>query len=101
MQDYADQGMSLVDRIPNSGSADRAFTGLAAAGGAGMMEPTSLTLLGALGALYAPGVRKATMGSMAPRGAKAKAVADSVRKRKRLASAGAATMAVQGTSPDQ
>lgn len=98
MQDYADQGMNLVDRIPNSGSADRAMLGVTAAGAAGFAEPSSLTMLGALGLLYAPGVRKGLTGAMAPRGPAAKALANEVRKRARIASA---TGAVLGTSRDQ
>jgi hypothetical protein len=97
MQKYAEQGKSLVDRIPNSGSADRAMLGLGAAGGAGMVEPTSLTLLGALALAYAPGARKALKGSMSPK-PKTKALADSVRKRARIAGASGAVL---GTSPDR
>jgi hypothetical protein len=100
MQDYAGQGMSLVDRMPNSGSADRLFMGAGAAGGAAMIEPNTLGLLGVLGALYSPGVRKTTAGSMAPRGPKAKAIADQVRKRARIAGAGGAALASQ-TSADR
>jgi hypothetical protein len=97
MQDYAEQGKSLVDRMPNSGTADRAMLGLAGAGAAGTIEPTSLTLLGALGAAYAPGVRKLTTGTMKPR-PKTKPLADAVRKRARIAGASGAVL---GTSHDQ
>lgn len=98
MQDYAEKGMSLVDRIPNSGSADRALVGLTAAGGMGAVEPSSLTLLGALGLAYAPGVRKLTKGAMAPHGPKAKQISDEIRKRARIAGASGAVL---GTAPDR
>lgn len=93
MQDYAQQGMSLVDRLPNSGSADRIAVGGLAAGGAGYLEPSTLGLLGVLGLAYAPGVRRATTGAMAPRGPRARAIANQVRKGARVAGGVAGTQA--------
>ncbi|MEN3973117.1 hypothetical protein WJS89_10595 [Sphingomicrobium sp. XHP0235] len=74
MQDYAQQGKSLTDRIPNSGTPERLAVGGSLAGGAAYVEPSSLGLLGMIGALYSPAARKALKGSIAPRGPKAQAV---------------------------
>jgi hypothetical protein len=95
MQDFAAQGNNLVDRIPNSGSPERLMAAGTLAGGAQYMEPSTLGVLGIIGTLYAPGVRKGLAGAMAPRGPKAKAVADQVRKRARIAGAGGAAALTQ------
>lgn len=87
MQDYADAGMNLVDRLPNSGTFDRLAVGAGAAGLGYWVDPMTAAGLGAVGAAYAPGIRKATVGAMAPRGPKAQALADKVRRRSRLAGA--------------
>jgi hypothetical protein len=100
MQNYAQQGLSLVDRLPNSGTADRAMIGLGAAGAAGYVEPTTLSLLGIIGSLYAPGVRKVTTGALAPRGPAAKAVGDAVKKRARIAGAAGAGAALSAQKDD-
>jgi hypothetical protein len=97
MQDFAAQGNNLVDRIPNSGSPERLMAAGTLAGGAQYMEPSTLGVLGIIGALYAPGVRKGLAGAMAPRGPKAKAIADQVRKRARIAGAGGAAALTQTT----
>lgn len=102
MQDYANQGMSLVDRMPNSGTADRMMAGGALAGGAAYLEPTTLGLLGAIGTAYAPGVRKATKGVMAPAGPARKAISEQLRRRARLigaATGSTAALGAQGGTP--
>lgn len=106
MQDYADQGKSLTDRLPNSGSADRVMAGYAvgapAAAGAAFLEPTSAAALGAIGAAYAPGVRNVTKGVLAPKGPAAKKIAERLRRRARLvgaATAASGVAALPGTSP--
>lgn len=106
MQDYARQGMSLADRMPNSGTTDRANTiGLVGAGAAGYLEPSVLGILGAIGGAYAPGVRKVTTGAMAPStSGTAKAISAQLRKRARLvgaAGASSAVAALPGTSAGQ
>lgn len=105
MQDYANQGKALSDRMPNSGTTDRAMTaGSIATVGAGVYEPTILAALGAIGAAYAPGVRQVTKGAMAPRGPRAKAIARQLQKRARLVGkVGGATGAVAAleTAPAQ
>lgn len=103
MQDYAEQGMNLADRLPNSGTTDRALAA-ALAGGAAYLEPTTLAALGAVGTAYAPGVRKVTMGAMAPSGPTAKKIAERLRKRARLLGSiggASAVAALPGTYPGQ
>lgn len=108
MQDYATAGRSLEDRLPNSGTADRAMIGNTATGGlafgtaTGAVNPLILGVLGAIGGAYAPGVRKVVAGAMAPSGPKARAIAAQLAKRAQLAGKiGAATGAAlsQGTAP--
>lgn len=70
MQEYAKEGRALVDRIPDSGSAERVAlvagtTGLA--GGATYMEPETLGPIGAIALAYSPVGRKILTGSIAPR----------------------------------
>lgn len=77
MQEYADQGMTLVDKLPNSGTSDR----LIVTGGAGAASSFFTPLgafLGALGIANAPGVRKLTTGAMAPAGPKRQAVSKAI-----------------------
>lgn len=100
LQEYADAGKQLSDRMPNSGTADRMAVGGLAAGGAVYLEPTTLSILGGLAGAYAPGARKVLKGAMAPRGPKAAAVAEEIRKRARLGSSVASAGAL-GTLPDQ
>ncbi len=69
--DYAQAGKSLTDKLPNSGTAERALTGSLATGGLGALgsvTPVGAALTGSLGALYAPGVRDAVGAILAPRG---------------------------------
>jgi hypothetical protein len=101
MQPYADAGKTLSDRVPNSGTAERQMAGLTVAGGAGYLEPNTLGVLGVLGALYAPGVRKLTTGALKPRGKQARALAEAIRGRKRLAGAAGTALAVQETPAGQ
>lgn len=105
MQDYANQGGSLTDRMSNSATTDRALTaGAVATAGAAYMEPTTLGILGAIGAAYAPGVRKGVKGALAPAGPRRKAIASQLEKRARLAGrvgAGSAAVALPGTTPGQ
>jgi hypothetical protein len=64
--DIASLGLRLGDQVPNSASFDR----LAWAGGVGALgslEPHTFSILGALGAVNAPGVRNAVTGALAPR----------------------------------
>lgn len=64
--DLAALGLRLGDQVPNSASFDR----LAWAGGVGALgslEPQTFSILGALGAVNAPGVRNITTGALAPR----------------------------------
>lgn len=65
-QEYAEAGLRLADRVPNSGTAERAAA-LAAIGGAGYVAPASLAIPAAAAALYAPGVRTGVNALMAPR----------------------------------
>lgn len=110
MQDYAAAGRSLEDRLPNSGTADRAMLGQVATGGAafgtatGAVSPLVLGTLGAIGAAYAPGVRKIMQEALAPTSnATLKAISSQLKKRARLVGAVGATSAVAlpGTSPGQ
>lgn len=104
MQDYAAAGRSLEDRMPNSGTPERAAVGTLAAGGAAYLEPTTLAVLGTIGGAYAPGIRKVTTGAIAPGGPKSKAIAAQLRKRARLvgaAGASSAVAALPGTAPGQ
>lgn len=108
MQDYANAGRGLDDKLPNSGTADRVMAGYAvgapAAGGAIFLSPQVAAVLGAIGTAYAPGVRKVVKGAMAPGGPKSKAVRVQLEKRARLlgrtgaATGGAASLE---TSPGQ
>lgn len=100
MQDYAEQGMSLADRVPNSGTPERQMAAATLAGGLGYVEPTALGLMGAFGAFYAPGVRKFTTGAMKPRGPKAKAIAEKVRKKARITGAAGAGLALSAQKED-
>lgn len=85
MQDYAEQGKALVDRLPNSGTVDRGLQvgGMGAAAGA-YFEPSVAATLGAVGAAYAPGVRQAVKGAFAPPGPTRKAIAQRLKKRAQL-----------------
>lgn len=65
--DIATLGKRLGDDLADSGSPERAFAGLTAAGGLGAINPKTLLPLGAYGLLNAPGVRNVTTGLMAPR----------------------------------
>lgn len=97
MQDYAEQGLNLADRVPNSGSPERLMAAGGLAGGAYMVEPGTASLLGALTLAYAPGVRKATTAAMAPRGPKAKAVGEKVKKSARIVGATGALLGSQSS----
>lgn len=103
MQDYAKAGRALEDKMPNSGTTDRAMiAGTAGAGLAGFLEPSTLAVLGAIGAAYAPGVRKVAKAAIAPRGAAAARIRQQLEKIGRISGATAASTAVvgaQGTSP--
>lgn len=104
MQDYAKAGRGLEDRMPNSGTTDRALIAGGAAGVAGYLEPSILSLLGTIGTAYAPGVRKLTKGAMKPGGPKARAIARQLEKRARLAGrvgAASSVALLPGTSPGQ
>lgn len=104
MQDYAEQGKSLVDRLPNSGTVDRGLAAGAIAGGATYFSPAVGAFLGAIGTTYAPGIRRVLKGAFAPSGQRAQAIQSQLRKRARLIGAsGAATGAVllPGTSAGQ
>lgn len=65
-QEYADAGLRLADRVPNSGTAERAAT-LAAVGGAGYMAPQTLAIPVAAAIPYLPGARNVTNALLAPR----------------------------------
>lgn len=73
MGDYAEQGKTLVDRLPNSGTADRAMVGAGLAGGAGagvaagLVSAPFLAKLGLLLTPYLPGARNVAGAAMAPR----------------------------------
>lgn len=95
MQDYANQGKTLSDRMSNSGTTDRALTaGAIGTVGAGVYEPSILGVLSAIGAAYAPGVRKVTKGVMAPSNGKRKAIAERLKKIERLTSVSSAAAGV-------
>lgn len=67
MGEYANAGKSLSDRLPNSGTTDRALLGWGL-GGAGAAFNPKAALTGALPAIpYLPGVRVLTTGLAAPR----------------------------------
>jgi hypothetical protein len=103
MQDYAEQGKALSDTLPNSGTADRLMVGGAAtsvAGGLQHFEPHTAGVLGLIGLLYAPGIRKGIKAAMAPRGPAAQAIARTIRLGAPTAGTVGAALA-QGTSPDQ
>lgn len=108
MQDYAKAGRSLDDTLPNSGSAERVMAGYAvgspAAGTAAWIEPNTVAVLGAIAGAYAPGVRRATKGVLAPPGPGRKWIARQLEKRARLlgrAGAGAGVASLPGTYPGQ
>ncbi len=65
MQDYATAGRSLMDRLPNSGTADRQL--LAGGGLAGLATVSPGTALVTAGATLPYGLHKYTGGLMAPR----------------------------------
>lgn len=72
MQDYAEAGRGLSDTLPNSGTADRLYTGQALAGGTGAMFGAPAAIVAHPGslapfALYAPGVNRAVTRAIAPR----------------------------------
>jgi hypothetical protein len=77
--ELAASGLHLKDMVSNSGTVDR-YAPLAMAG-IGFAQPKALLGVGAYGLLNAPGVRNLTTGIMAPRGPKAKAAAELIRKR--------------------
>lgn len=95
MQDYATAGRSLDDKMPNSGTADRAMIA-GGVGGAGLayLSPKAAAVLGTIGALYAPGVRRVTKGAFAPPGPARKAISLQLQKRARLAGRATAATAV-------
>ncbi len=82
MQDYADQGRTLVDRLGDSGTAGRVMTGTAVAGGASAINPAFLKLLATVGLAYAPGVRRLTTGALAPAGPARRAVGEFIANRR-------------------
>lgn len=108
MQDYAQAGRGLDDKLPNSGTADRVMAGYAvgapAAGGAIFLSPQVAAVLGAIGVAYAPGVRKVVKGAMAPGGPKSQAIRVQLEKRARSIGRGGAAIGAavsQGTAPSQ
>jgi hypothetical protein len=81
MQEYAKQGNALVDRIPNSGTPERAALVLGAtgaAGGAAYVDPTSAGLLGGLAVLYSPLGRKIPKGMVGRAGPKRRKVGQAI-----------------------
>lgn len=101
MGDFAEQGKSLSDRVPNSGTPERQMTGMVATGGLGLVSPKVLGLLGGIGALYAPGVRKVTAGVFAPSAGKRAAIASKLKRIERLGAGATGALALQGTTPGQ
>jgi len=100
MQDYANAGKSLVDRLPNSGTTDRLLMGQAAlGGGAGALHainPTTAALSGAIALPYLPGIRRATTGLLAPRQSQSmRTLGDILRNRPELLGAPGAAMSLQ------
>lgn len=96
MQDYAEAGLSLVDRLPNSGTTDRLLTTQAMAGGlaGGALtlgaSPTAILGLGAATLPYLPGARKIATGLIAPRqSAKLRTLGDVLRGRRAQLTGGA------------
>jgi len=85
--DYAEAGKSLVDRIPNSGTADRMLMNQALGGAPtisalGYASPASAALVGAATLPYAPIARDAVAAAMAPRNNKlARTLGDLIRER--------------------
>ena len=103
MQDYAEQGRGLMDRVPNSGTPERAMVATALAGGGTYINPAFGGFLALVGSAYAPGVRKGMQAALAPAGPTRRAIADQLKKISRNAGAvGASTaVALPGTSPAQ
>lgn len=101
----------LPNRVPDSGTAGRLLVpGALVAGGAGVGAATGDAQSGAttgiglatlLAMLYSKRGSAAMAGAFTKRGPKAKAIGQAVKKRSRIAGAGGATLAVQGTSLDQ
>jgi hypothetical protein len=96
-QDLAEAGKTVLrDRIPNSGTADRAMAG-AGVLGAGALDPTGLSIAatGGLAAAYSPGIRDALASMFARKASpKAERIAEEIRKRKRLSGAATAPLAI-------
>lgn len=103
MQDYADQGRNLMDRVPNSGTPERTMIAAGLAGGATYVNPVFGSFLALIGSAYAPGVRKGMQAALKPAGPTRRAIADQLKKISRTAGAvGASTaVALPGTSPGQ
>jgi hypothetical protein len=76
--DIASAGLHLQDVVSNSGTIDRLLPATALMG-TGFMSPKAAAVMGAYGLLNAPGIRGITTGIMAPRGGKAKTLADMIR----------------------
>lgn len=103
LQDYATAGQSLVDRLPNSGTPERLLMtqGMLSAplGALGYASP-----IGALGAAaatipYAPGIRRATQGLLAPRqSARLNTLGDLLRRNASLGGAAATPLLLQNGS---
>lgn len=92
-QELAEAGKQILrDRIPNSGTFDRAAVGVGIAGG-GYMAPPALAGLAGIAAAYAPGLRTAIPAAMTRRSSPAaEAVANAIRERARLAGAAASPL---------
>jgi hypothetical protein len=76
--DIAAIGTRLGDKVSNSGSFDRYAVPLAMTA-ASYLNPKAALALGSLGLVNAPGIRGITTGLMAPRGIKARTLADWLR----------------------
>ena len=101
MQDYANQGKTLSDKMANSGTTDRALAATTVAGGAAYVEPTTLGILASIGAAYAPGVRKAVKKAMAPSSGKRRAIAERLKRIERITGAAGAAAGAQAAIPGQ
>lgn len=66
-QEYADAGLRLADKVPNSGSPERQMAATAILGGMGAVAPKTLAIPAAASLPYLPGVRGVTNALIAPR----------------------------------
>lgn len=77
--DIAEAGLGLADRVSNSGTVDRLIPATML-GGIGALSPKAGAVMSLYSLINAPGVRNLTTELLAPRGGKARTIADLIRK---------------------